>query len=217
MGASSNGSGSLPMTREALRLGYRGADAHHNYGVALVLQGRHADAAVAFEQAVAANPQHAAAWNNLGGLSERAGRLDEAVARYQQAVDAAPADASMRFNLGRMLIANGRARDSCRTSKRSPAPMRPTHGTSTARDRTGPLRRCPRREGVRAAGACACRFAGSDRDRGVDRSRPGKAATVTRSGTADRVARRAAGDRRPEGHAARGRAAGRGASSPALH
>ena len=74
-------------------------------------RGVHADAAVAFEQAVAANPQHAAAWNNLGGLSERAGRLDEAVARYQQAVDAAPADASMRFNLGRMLIANGRARD----------------------------------------------------------------------------------------------------------
>ena len=97
--------------REALRLGYRGADAHHNYGVALLLQGRNADAAVAFEQAVAANPQHAAAWNNLGGLSERTGRLDEAVARYQQAVDAAPADASMRFNLGRMLIANGRARD----------------------------------------------------------------------------------------------------------
>ena len=53
--------------REALRLGYRGADAHYNHGVALVLQGRDADAAVAFEQAVAANPQHAAAWNNLGG------------------------------------------------------------------------------------------------------------------------------------------------------
>jgi tetratricopeptide (TPR) repeat protein len=97
--------------REALRLGYGGAETHYNHGVSLVLQGREADAAVAFEKAVAANPQHAGAWNNLGGLSERAGRLDEALSRYRQAVDAAPADASSRYNLGRMLIANGRARD----------------------------------------------------------------------------------------------------------
>jgi tetratricopeptide (TPR) repeat protein len=97
--------------REAVRLGYGGADAHYNQGVALVLQGREADAAVAFERAVAANAQHAGAWNSLGGLSERAGRLDEALARYRRAVDAAPAEASMRFNLGRLLIATGRARD----------------------------------------------------------------------------------------------------------
>jgi tetratricopeptide (TPR) repeat protein len=97
--------------REALRLGYGGAETHYNHGVALVLQGRDADAAVAFERAVAANPLHAGAWNNLGALSERAGRLDEALARYRQAVDAAPADASFRYNLGRMLIANGRAAD----------------------------------------------------------------------------------------------------------
>ena len=97
--------------REALRLGYGGAETHYNHGVSLVLQGREAEAAAAFEKAVAANPQHAAAWNNLGGLSERAGRLDEALSRYRQAVDAAPADASSRYNLGRMLIANGRARD----------------------------------------------------------------------------------------------------------
>jgi tetratricopeptide (TPR) repeat protein len=97
--------------RDATRLGYRGADAHYNFGVALLLQDRAAEAAAAFEQAVAANPLHAGAWNNLAGIAEQAGRLDQALERSQHAVDAAPGDPLMRFNLGRMLIANGRAHD----------------------------------------------------------------------------------------------------------
>jgi tetratricopeptide (TPR) repeat protein len=97
--------------REAIRLGYRGADAHYNYGVGLMLQKREAEAASAFEQAVAANSQHASAWNSLGQLAEGAGRLDDALERYRRAVDAAPSDSGMRFNLGRMLIATRHARD----------------------------------------------------------------------------------------------------------
>jgi tetratricopeptide (TPR) repeat protein len=93
---------------EAVRLGSSDTDAPYNYGVALLLQGRDADAAAAFQQVVAANPQNAGASNSLGQIAERAGRLDEALARYRTAHDSAPADAGMRFNLGRLLIATRR-------------------------------------------------------------------------------------------------------------
>jgi tetratricopeptide (TPR) repeat protein len=97
--------------REAVRLGASGTDAYYNYGVTLLLQERDGDAAVAFQQVVAANPQYAGAWNNLGQIAERGGRLEEALARYRTAVECAPADTGIRFNLGRLLIATRRHRD----------------------------------------------------------------------------------------------------------
>jgi Flp pilus assembly protein TadD len=97
--------------REAVRLGASGTDAYYNYGVTLLLQQRAGDAVVAFQQVVAANPQYAGAWNNLGQIAERGGRLEEALARYRTAVECAPADTGIRFNLGRLLIATRRHRD----------------------------------------------------------------------------------------------------------
>jgi tetratricopeptide (TPR) repeat protein len=97
--------------REAVRLGASGTDAYYNYGFTLLLQERDGDAAVALERVVAANPQHAGAWNSLGQIAERAGRLDEALTRYRTAVDCAPAETAIRFNLGRLLIATRRHRD----------------------------------------------------------------------------------------------------------
>jgi tetratricopeptide (TPR) repeat protein len=129
--------------RDALRLGYRGADAHYNHGIALLLQGRTGEAAAAFEQAVAANPQHAGAWHNLGQLAERAGSLDEALVRYRRAVDAVPTDAAMRFNLGRMLIAAGRPREAVpqfETLAQADAPdPRHVYGLATALVLSGEL------------------------------------------------------------------------------
>ena len=71
--------------REALRLGYGGADAHHNYGVALLLQGRRRGRGGRVRAGGGRKP---AARRRRGttsdGLSERAGRLDEALARYRR-------------------------------------------------------------------------------------------------------------------------------------
>jgi predicted Zn-dependent protease len=81
------------------------ADAHYNYGVLLLTAGRLDDAGRAFEQALAANPHHAGAWNNLGQIHEAHGQAADARDCYERAVAQAPADAIVRFNLGRMLIA----------------------------------------------------------------------------------------------------------------
>jgi Tfp pilus assembly protein PilF len=94
--------------REAVRLGASGTDAYYNHGVTLIQQERDGEAAAAFQQVVAANPQHAGAWNNLGQIAERGGRLDEALALYRTALEWAPADTGIRFNLARLLIATRR-------------------------------------------------------------------------------------------------------------
>ncbi len=57
--------------REALRLGGDAADAHYDYGVLLGLQDKWEPAADAYQKALAANPLHARASNNLGEIFER--------------------------------------------------------------------------------------------------------------------------------------------------
>jgi tetratricopeptide (TPR) repeat protein len=79
-------------------------EAHYNYGVLLALQRRWADAAVAYERALAANPLHAQAHNNLGQLLEGERKLPEALERYRRAVAADPQLRVARYNLGRMLL-----------------------------------------------------------------------------------------------------------------
>jgi tetratricopeptide (TPR) repeat protein len=65
-------------------------------------------AANAFRQAIALNPLHAQAHNNLGQILERQRKFDEAAAEYEHAVESQPTFRIARFNLGRMLIALGR-------------------------------------------------------------------------------------------------------------
>ena len=77
----------------------------------LGLQEKWAQAADAYRQTIAVNPQHADAHNNLGQILERERRFDEATAEYRQAVESQPAFRLARFNLGRMLIALDRAAD----------------------------------------------------------------------------------------------------------
>jgi predicted Zn-dependent protease len=73
--------------------------------VLLLMQQRDAEAATAFQLALAGNPENAGAWNNLGQLAERSGQPETALDAYRRAVERAPADSMMRFNLARMLIA----------------------------------------------------------------------------------------------------------------
>ena len=93
-----------------MKLAVNVSDAHYDYGVLLGLQEQWDAAAEAYRQALALNPQHAQARNNLGQILERQQKLDEAVAEYQRAVDSQPTLRIARFNLGRMLIAKGARR-----------------------------------------------------------------------------------------------------------
>ena len=57
-------------------------------------------AVAAYERAVAADPTHAAAWNNLGLLQHRAGHLDKAAECYRNALSADPTCCQALYNLG---------------------------------------------------------------------------------------------------------------------
>jgi tetratricopeptide (TPR) repeat protein len=64
-------------------------------------------AADAYRQAIAVNPQHANAHNNLGQILERQGASAAAAEAYRQAIASRPEFRIARFNLGRMLIGLG--------------------------------------------------------------------------------------------------------------
>ena len=84
----------------------------YDYGVLLGMQEQvGAAAAEAYRKAIALNPQHARAHNNLGQILERQRQFDAAAAEYRQAVDSQPTLRIARFNLGRMLVAQSRSDD----------------------------------------------------------------------------------------------------------
>jgi Tfp pilus assembly protein PilF len=87
------------------------ADAHYNYGVLLVSNGREAEAAEAFRRTIDVDPYYAAADNNLGTILEKQQRFEEAAEHYRLAVEHDPTYRLARFNLGRMLIALNRPRE----------------------------------------------------------------------------------------------------------
>lgn len=93
---------------EAVKLGGDTADMHYDFGVLLAMQQKWEQAAAAYEKAVAANPSHARARNNLAETFERRRMLDEALKTYRGAVEVSPAFRLARFNVGRMLLALGR-------------------------------------------------------------------------------------------------------------
>src|SRR5439155_27368106 len=103
---------------------------------------RWAPAAEAYRQAIAINPRHAQAHNNLGQILERDRRFDEAAAAYRQAVDSQPAFRLGRFNLGRMLLALGRTGEAIveletRTETRDAEAPRYLFALATAHVRAG--------------------------------------------------------------------------------
>jgi tetratricopeptide (TPR) repeat protein len=87
---------------------HAGADLHYDYGVIQGLQERWEAAEDAYRRALAINPLHARALNNLGQLVERRRDFEAAAAEYRRAVDAQPTFRLARFNLGRALLALGR-------------------------------------------------------------------------------------------------------------
>ena len=81
--------------------------AHYDYGVLLGLQEQWEPAAEAYRKAIAVNPRHAQAHNNLGQILERERQI-EAAATVSSGGRRQPTFRLARFNLGRMLIALSR-------------------------------------------------------------------------------------------------------------
>lgn len=91
----------------------------NNLGTAFAERGRHDEAIVHHEKAIALKPDYAPAYNNLGATLRAAGRLDDAVARYRQALELKPDFASASYNLANALLEQGKAGDSVESFRRS--------------------------------------------------------------------------------------------------
>jgi len=82
------------------------ADAWYRLGNVREEQGRDRDALDCFEKAVALEPRHARAWNNLAGARQRLGR-PATVDAYRQAIAADPDLIQPLLNLGRLYSGRG--------------------------------------------------------------------------------------------------------------
>lgn len=83
-------------------------------GLAAQRAGQLPAAVVAYESALALEPDHAEACSLLGLALAHADRREEGLRHLARAVELAPADAGLRFNLGEGLLLAGRAADARR-------------------------------------------------------------------------------------------------------
>jgi tetratricopeptide (TPR) repeat protein len=81
-------------------------------GEAYDLAGRNDDAINAYQQAVAAKPDNAGYYNNLGNVLARAGKIDDAKAAYAKSAELDPTNAGMAWrNFGISLYQVGRMQE----------------------------------------------------------------------------------------------------------
>lgn len=81
----------------------RYVSAWYNLGLTLAGERRDEEAARAFRNALAIDPDHRSSLISLGRLDVSAGRFEEAIARFTRALDQQPDDASLRVSLGEAL------------------------------------------------------------------------------------------------------------------
>jgi len=84
------------------------AEAHNNFGVFLMSEGKREEAIGQYEQAVHLNPDYGPAHNNLGIALERAGRMQEAIQHFEEALRIEPGYAKAHSNLAGALLRLGR-------------------------------------------------------------------------------------------------------------
>jgi tetratricopeptide (TPR) repeat protein len=108
-------------------------DANNRYDLGLVLDrtGRPAEAMREYRLALARNPTHRDALNNLGIAFARAGRLNDAAAYFERLVAADPANPDAHANLGAILLSVGEP-DRAAQSFRAALEIDPGH--AVARD-----------------------------------------------------------------------------------
>jgi len=81
-------------------------------GEAYDLAGRNDEAANAYQQAIAAKPDNAGYYNNLGNVLARAGKIDDAKAAYTKSAELDPANAALAWrNFGISLYQVGRMQE----------------------------------------------------------------------------------------------------------
>lgn len=83
-------------------------------GVALVKQGKAAEAVAEFRAAVEIFPKYTTAQGNLAHAYQQAGRLDDAMTAYQKLLDLEPTNATARNNLATLYSRNGRHEEAIR-------------------------------------------------------------------------------------------------------
>jgi Flp pilus assembly protein TadD len=83
------------------------ADAHNNFGIALLRMNNVDEAMVHFQTALQINPGYADAHNNLGNALLQKGDVDEAIAHFQTALQIKPDSAEACYNLGYALLQKG--------------------------------------------------------------------------------------------------------------
>jgi hypothetical protein len=105
----------LPYWHDSVSLFQRAIDvvpdnplAHNNLGMALVENGRLADALPHFQTAVELAPDDTDARSNLGNALRTLGRPADAVLEYRKALDQSPADPTIHYNLATALLDLGR-------------------------------------------------------------------------------------------------------------
>jgi predicted O-linked N-acetylglucosamine transferase (SPINDLY family) len=93
---------------EALKRDRTDAETHYNHGVALQTARRPADAARAYQRALALQPDMLAAHFNLGVIFDQQGKADAAIAAYANALQRAPDHVAAFTALADALLAAGR-------------------------------------------------------------------------------------------------------------
>ena len=93
--------------REAVQLAPDDADAMHALALALLLQGKHAEAVEWFERLVQRQPAELTHWSNLGTAQRALGRYDAALSSYQRVAAAGEHGPDFLFNLGVLQIDRG--------------------------------------------------------------------------------------------------------------
>jgi tetratricopeptide (TPR) repeat protein len=83
----------------------RSTEAHNNLGVVLARQGKFAEAAAHYGEALRINPSYAGSYNNLGLVCSRQGKFAEATAHYTTALRFDPNDDKAYNNLAMILAA----------------------------------------------------------------------------------------------------------------
>ena len=96
-------------------------------GEAYDLAGRNDEAINAYKQAIAAKPENASYYNNLGNLLARAGKIDEAKAAYTKSAELDPANAAMAWrNFGISLYQASKMQDAIEPLQKSANSIRRT-------------------------------------------------------------------------------------------
>jgi len=100
---------SVTLFRHAAAVTEKNYLAQDNLGLALLEEGKAAEARSHFRQALQIYPRYVSAYNNMGNAFLQEGRADEALSWYREALRIDPQSVTVRYNLGSVLLRQGKA------------------------------------------------------------------------------------------------------------